>query len=290
MTLHQNVLTVLEHWALCYQNSKLFEELENKRLLDEAIDETGTVPCPNAGGNKESQINVEEQLRKEIREVSDYLLEVHGVPLGRKGEGTTWLIYENLNGLQSTLSSKNEKLEKAWRVIDDLQADVVCYNEHWQNLWHQANKNGLCQMFNGVETDLWAIASHNVHETVGKYQEGGMAMMSYGNLLQQFDPEGSGHNDLGLGCWTYMRFVGDDRIVTQIICGYSPCANKKKDSGTVYQQHCRHLINKLKDDSCPCARFWDDRLCQMKQWWTDGEQLILCLDANENIYWGELGR
>jgi hypothetical protein len=133
VTLHQNVLTALEHRALRYQNIKSFEELEDKRLLDEAIDKTGTVPCPNAGGDKESRINVEEQLRKEIREVSDYLLEVHGVPPGRKGEGTTLLIYENLNGLQSTPSSKNEKLEKARRVIDDLQADVVCYNKHWQN-------------------------------------------------------------------------------------------------------------------------------------------------------------
>ena len=112
-----------------------------------------------------------------------------------------------LNGMQSTLSSKNEKLEKARRVIDR------------QNLWLQANKNGFRQMFNGGETDLGAIASHNVHETVGKYQEGGTAVLSYGNLLQQFDPEGSGRDDLGLGRWTYMRFVGDDRIVTRVICG-----------------------------------------------------------------------
>jgi len=188
--------------------------LEDKRLLDEAIDKTGTVPCPNAGGDKESRINIEEQLRKEIREVSDYLLEVHGVPPGQKGEGTLRLIYKNLNGLQSTLSGKNEKLEEARRVIDDLQADVVCYNEHWQKIRHQANKNGFRQMFNGGETDLRAIASHNVHESVGKYQEGGTAMMSYGNLLQQFDPEIPGHDDLGLGHWTYMQFVGDDRIVT----------------------------------------------------------------------------
>ncbi len=45
MTLHQNVLTALEHRALRYQNIKSFEELEDERLLDEAIDETGTVPC-----------------------------------------------------------------------------------------------------------------------------------------------------------------------------------------------------------------------------------------------------
>ena len=128
MTLHPNVMTALEHWALRFKNSKSYEELEDECLLGEAIDETGTVQCPNVGGDKESRVNIEEQLRKEIREVLDYLLEVHGVPPGRKGEGVTRLIYENLNGLQSTLSSKNEKLVKARRVIDDLQADVVCYN------------------------------------------------------------------------------------------------------------------------------------------------------------------
>ncbi len=58
----------------------------------------------------------------------------------------------------------------------------------------------------------------------------------------------------------------------------------------VYQQHCHHLINKLKDDTCPCTRFWEDLLRQMKQWQKDGERLILCLDANKNIYRGELGR
>ena len=73
-------------------------------------------------------------------------------------------------------------------------------------------------------------------------------------------------------------------------CSYSPCANKKRDSGTVHQQHCRHLINKLKDDICPHAQFREDLLCQMKQWWMDGKWLILCLDANKNIYQGELGR
>jgi hypothetical protein len=117
--------------------------------MDVAIDETGTVPRFHAGDDDVNRVNVEEQLRKEIREISDYLLEVHGVPPGRKGEGITRLIYENLNGIQSTLSNKNEKLEKARKVIDDLQADVVCYNEHRQNLRHNANRNGFRQMFNG---------------------------------------------------------------------------------------------------------------------------------------------
>ena len=65
-TLHQNVLTMLDHWVLRYQNSESYKELEDKRLLDEAINETGTVPCPIAGGNEESQVNVEEKIRKKL--------------------------------------------------------------------------------------------------------------------------------------------------------------------------------------------------------------------------------
>jgi len=232
--------------------------LDNIQLLDEAIDETVTIPCANKGGEEMRRVDVEEQLEKEIRGVSEYLLEIHGLPPGRKGDGITRLIYENLNGLQSTMLSKNGKLEKARRVIDDLQADIVCYNEHQQNLWHKSNQNGFQQMFNGGKTELRAIASHNRNKDAGKFQEGGTAMMVYGDLIQQFNPEGSGQDDLGLRRWTYMKFSGNDNIITWVICGHSPCANKKKDLGSVYQQHCRHLINELNEDTCLRSRFRKD--------------------------------
>ncbi len=54
MTLHQTVLTPLEHRAIGYQNSWAYEELE-ERLLDEVIDETGTVPCASEGGDEKSR-------------------------------------------------------------------------------------------------------------------------------------------------------------------------------------------------------------------------------------------
>jgi hypothetical protein len=113
--------------------------------------------------------------------------------------------------------------------------------------------------------------------------------MVHGNLIQHFDPEDSGQDDLGLGRWTHMKFSGCDNIVTWVICRYSPCVNKKKDSSTVYQQHRRRLINKLNDDTCPRTRLREDLLPKMKQWQKEGEQLILCLNANKNIYKGQLG-
>ncbi len=143
VTPHQRVLTALEQRAVWYQNSRTYEELEDEQLLDEAIDETGTLLRASDRGEERSQVVVEEQLIKEIRGVLEYLLEVHGLPPGRKGDGVTWLIHENLNGLQSRMSKQSGKLEKAQQVIDNLQADIVCYNKHHQNLGHKANCNGF---------------------------------------------------------------------------------------------------------------------------------------------------
>jgi hypothetical protein len=73
-------------------------------------------------------------------------------------------------------------------------------------------------MFNGGKTELRAIASHNRNEDVGQFQEGGTAMMIYGDLIQQFDSEGSGRDNLGLGRWTYMKLVA---MITSLLGSYA---------------------------------------------------------------------
>jgi hypothetical protein len=113
VTPHQRVLTALEQRAVWYRNSRTYEELEDEWLLDEAINKTGTLLRASNRGEERSWVVVEEQLIKEIRGVSEYLLEVYGLPPGRKGDEVTRLIYENLNWLQSTMSKQNGKLEKA---------------------------------------------------------------------------------------------------------------------------------------------------------------------------------
>ncbi len=80
--------------------------------MDEAINEMGTVAAPSVEDTGEQRRTAEQEVSKEIRGVSEYLLDVHGLPLGWKGEGVIRVIYKNLNGLQSALS-KNEKLDKA---------------------------------------------------------------------------------------------------------------------------------------------------------------------------------
>ncbi len=66
--------------------------------------------------------------------------------------------------------------------------------------------------------------------------------------------------------------------------------NNKEGSKTSYQQQKRYCVNQENNLMCPRKRFCDDLLAQLKTWREEGNEIILCLDANNNIYKGEVGR
>ena len=236
--------------------------------------------------------NIKQQELESIKDVDDELLKVHGAAPGSKAEGVVRLIYENANGINSRLSN-NDKLDKAKELIDDLEADIVAYNEHRLNLAHKQNRNGFSQLFRGDEAEIRSVAAHNVHEgrDVGRIQEGGTCMMAYGSLIEQYDFEESQKDPTGLGRWVVMAFRGSDGITTRVVCGYNPCYNKHGfHSRTSYQQHRRYFVQKEKDSTCPRTRFRQDLLRQLTQWRNAGDRLIVCLDTNENIYTKSIGK
>ena len=79
-------------------------------------------------------------------DISQELLRLHGIAPGNKPEGFTRTIYENANSF-NTIISGNEKVEKAKEVIDELEADVVCYNDHRVNMKHKENYNVFNKLF-----------------------------------------------------------------------------------------------------------------------------------------------
>ena len=58
----------------------------------------------------------------------------------------------------------------------------------------------------------------------------------------------------------------------------------------VYQQHWRFLVTQQKDLTCPRNWFHDDLMAQLARLQQDGDQLVVCLNANENIYKKSLGK
>ena len=171
-----------------------------------------------------SQEEIQQQEQIDIQGVSNKVLQVHGVPPGRKEEGITILIYENANGISNRLCG-NDKLDKAKDLIDELGANVVAYNKHRQNLQHKDNRNGWNQLFRGGEADICSVVAHNVHKVdrIDRIHEGSIGLLLFGPLTEYLDTHASEKDASGLGQWTTMLLKGDTGIQTRIVCGYNPC-------------------------------------------------------------------
>lgn len=173
---------------------------------------------------------------------------------------------------------------------DELEVDIAAYNEHRLNMKHRDNSIGFSRLFNGGEAEVRSVVAHNVHENVSKTQEGGTSMLMFGPLTEYLDMSEGGKDESGLGRWVVMTLRGSDNVITRIICGYNPCGNDKPNSSTVYQQHRRYFINKENSLRCPRVRFREDLVDVLTRWREEGNRLIVCLDANENIYRKSLGK
>ena len=301
VTRHTKVLSVLEKRVLRYRRKGQKEVDHDEVLYNEALDETGTVSTaclsdsddePWGDDSNRDPITAAEAtiLEKEaVSGISDDLLNVHGIAPWPKPEGVTRLIYENPDGFNTRISG-NEKLEKAKEIIDELEADIVAYAEHKINAANNDNVNGLSQMFNGGEAEIRTLCGHNVHEDVGRIQQGGTSLLLYGPLIDQYDFEASGKDDIGLGRWVVMVFRGSDGITTRVVCGYNPCKSNIRARRSSYQQHRRYFIEKEKDTMCPRRRFHNDLVRQLTQWREAGDRIIVCMDANEDIYKKSIGK
>jgi hypothetical protein len=49
-------------------------------------------------------------------------------------------------------------------------------------------------------------------------------------------------------------------------------------------------VTRHKDLTCPCTKFWEDLVSQLQRWREDVDRLIVCLDANKDIYKKSLGK
>ena len=138
---------------------------------------------------------------------------------------------------------------------NDLEVDIAAYNEHRLNMKHKENVNGFNQLFRGGEAEVRSVVAHNVHENVGRAQEGGTCVMAFGAITEKVKADQTAKDGTGLGRWTVMTFRRDGAR-TRVVCGYNPCYNNATNNGTSYAQQRRYLILQKKDcTSCPRQKF-----------------------------------
>ncbi len=102
----------------------------------------------------------------------------------------------------------------------------------------------------------------------------------------------------GLGRWSWIQ-VGTGEHWTQIVSAYQPCRSSgwqlighnglMKGKGTVAAQHKRYFWKKG-NFNMPREIFSFQLITQLMAWHTGGEEVILFIDVNENIYPAPLAR
>ena len=110
----------------------------------------------------------------------------------------------------------------------------------------------------------------------------------YGPLTENLQHDGPSKDETGLGRWSVMTLIGDG-IRTRVRCGYNPCYNNKTDNSTTYQQH-RRYFRPRNENQCPRSLFRDHLISALKKGREEGDRLIVCLDANEDIYKKSIGK
>ncbi len=140
--------------------------------------------------------------------------------------------------------------------------------------------------------DVHLVVAHNVHisEGIGCTQEGGTGLLMFGQLTEYLDMPSLEKDATGLGRWMTMLLKGEG-VQTWIVYGYNPCANKRWDSQTSYQQRQHYFIMHKQDHrTCPCTKIHEDLVPLLKSWQATGDRIVVCLDANKDIYGKAIGK
>jgi hypothetical protein len=234
-------------------------------------------------GTETARISEHEAV-KEARD--EGLLQPHGTPPNLKQDRIFRILCKNPNGLNNQITG-NRKLEKAIDIKDDLDVDGLLFFKHRLNLRHRDNKNNFKQMFQ-QEVACRAVATNNVHQNIGRVQEGRTGMVLFGNSTGFITKTGKDPYDLGQWCWTL--YEGSKGHCTRVVVAYNACNNSKKDSQTTYQQQRQYFIMSKKDLTCPNKLFQKHLVHQLKQWHHGRDRIVLFMDHNEHTYDGPLGR
>ncbi len=172
-------------------------------------------------------------------------------------------------------------------IKEDLDIDCLMYCKHQLNFCHKDNTNDLKQMFQGV-LSCTAISAHNVHKDkhAGWVQEGGTGTICFGECTGYIRKVG--HDNVGLGRWSWILMGGANEHHTRIITAYNPCKNKNVNLSTLCQKQCRYFIIKKKNLTCPLILFRRHLVKQLQQWRAAGEKIEQFMDHNKHVINGAI--
>ena len=188
----------------------------------------------------------------------------------------------NVNGLPR--NKHKEKNTSLLRKLYNYNFHVIGLTEpnlHWPSLpsshrWDE-------RIHNVWESSHSSLAYNTTDHAPGEWQPGGCIQLSIDRAAHRVIS--SGRDPLGLGRWTWTRYRGRHDVTLRVITAYRPCVQAMAGERTVHRQHER-FFNRIGDTRCPRTAMGEDLCRAISEWQESGDQIILMLDANENVSTG----
>ena len=118
------------------------------------------------------------------------------------------------------------------------------------------------------------------------FQPGGVSLWSIGVGVHR--TQSTGQDSSGLGRWAWTRYRGRHGINLRVVTAYRPVLNTS-GALSVWSQQKSHF-EAQDDDRCPRDIFIVDILKEVQAWKEEGDQIVIGIDANEDVRTGKLAK
>ena len=203
-----------------------------------------------------------------------------GDHLVEKEEGIIRIASQNINCIGCN-QDNNEKEERAKNWLIQNSVDIVGWQETGVAFHLLPKYKRLSHRMRDIRWNKMRISSsNNRHEANETFQYGGTAVMSFDESAHRI--KSTGADPTGLGRWSWIMYEGKNNYFTRVISAYVPCKSQDDRRQTVYNQHRRYFWSKG-IQSCPRQLMHQQLVCQIQTWQKKGDNIVLMIDANENL-------
>ena len=180
------------------------------------------------------------------------------------------------------LSNRSIKFQDMIQHLLIQQYDIIAINEtnkNWKLVDHEQRP---WRTLTGVWQSVHINMQNNTMDlTADKFQPGGTGIISTNESAHRIMCKGA--DSTGLGRWSWNKYRGKYRMTLIIVSVYRPVINASGESpNSTWNQQKRYYVS-IDQDINPRQQLLHDLGIQMREWYRDGAQITVLMDANEDI-------
>ena len=206
-----------------------------------------------------------------------------GDPLTPKSEHFFRIFLLNIGGLmQNKTHLKNQALRQ---ILIHHQVDICCLTEtnlHWKLLPPEERQYSRFQYW--FETLHTNISYFESYPYTSWHQVGGTCLLSINEAANRVKDSGK---DPILGRWSWTRYRGKNDLTLRVFSAYRPTLSTG-GTQTAYSQQKWYYQTQLNQNPCPRTTMIDDLCTQIQEAMQQGDQIIVAIDANDDLRAGEV--